>query len=64
MKLVLEIVLVQEGVVKSKNASEYFLSDDAKSCQLLKEYVISYLCLHASDILQAGNSPQCKNWQS
>ena len=58
--MAVENILVRERIIDQKNVSDYTLLSDAQSCALLKEYVITYLLLHAEEVLQFEDSSRLR----
>ena len=47
---------MRECILTPKNVCDYILFADAKSCPLLKEYGITFLCMNAKEILKSEHS--------
>jgi hypothetical protein len=60
MKLAVENDLVRECIIDKTNVADYILFADAQSCALLKEYAISFLALHAKEILKSEHSKRLR----
>jgi hypothetical protein len=60
LKMAVENLLVQERIINKVNVSDYILFADAQSCALLKEYAISFLLLHSSEVLKSEHSKRLR----
>lgn len=60
LKSTVEAELVRSRVLDKKNVSDWLLFADSRVCRLMKYYAISFLKLHAHEVLASEYSSDMK----
>lgn len=60
LKISVENILVGRRTVNKENVSDWILFAESHSCPLMKEYAVSYLALHAKEVLASEHSKRLR----